>query len=1379
MSFEPPAGILDIGTATLRVGKLEVAETTGLNQGLQNIVKNDLLVTENNESSPYTTDQKWGLKLPTAWVGEFEVKGQTGKYVEFNFYNGGSTSNAQGYTLNFKDTSLTLKYDNEPEAGLATATIPTIVGTFRKVNIFFERGVIAVSIDGIRYLYHKESDGFNNGLGVASRVVSATSDAFVNLFFESDHSGNSQFKNLRIVNGRFISDKTSNVSFIGSLGVGVNSPQESLDIRGNMHLNRVSNVSQVSVDSNVVTEYTGPHARSLKKYPEIKFDINKATASSNSYTQDGYEISSSSRYNATYDILSAFNGTYLSDHFASHSIGADSYSTSHPFNYQLFTNNVTDKDNIQYTGEEIKLKIPRKIKLAKIEIYSYQGNSGRKAANGHIFGSNTGTNGSWTKLADFTGVNAGTSEYACIPVSTTEYYQWYSLVVTHLNGNEGLLNIYELEYYGYEEGDSSLDTTLKTVYNVPVTTDTQLDVYYDAKDLTTMPSPVTDLSPNSRNGSVTGVTLDSTDGINSFKFNGTSHYITSTHGLTVPGQPIHSQSIWFKTSESTGNYQYLSVIGTTSAIAQAGLALGTDGRTLIGTYFGGDRNIAQITPNVWYHAVLVYTGTTTEAGKYYINGKEVKTAPTGSDLISTPTITGTTLKLGANTANGQLFKGCIANFRLYSKALNADQVKELYDYQKDYFLGSKSQLTLYKGHLGVGVTEPSGQFELAAGEKLQEYPPRGMTGYETYMEGHGTFCVYSTDSMGTNGNAAADASRQAWYAFQDGRTDAAYASYQEWRSAYNRDDGTTGAIYDLGTIGQEDAHSYNNARRNRQLGGVYGEWIVLKCPYPIKVQSIDMTADHTWPAESARRYTVLGSNDGNNWEVIRNVQNGDGNGTTLAASVAPSAGLVQNGLVNSTKYYTHTGIVVTQLADYDHYVTVPRIRIYGTGGPTTLDKGSVSLGRSLDVPRISRYDVDTETPRPDDLVCDYATNTNQFFDAGVNIRGPIDHSGNNNHMRTYNTPHDGDMRAWRFDGSSSYAHVPLPAPFHGDPTVTMSVWVFPRSLATTGSDWDTIIHLGKNQSGQQLQLSYNATAGHLTIQGYDQAMRTNNINAMPKRKWTHICAVVEPGAWSTTNKKLYINGEFYPTVLSGSGTTNLPAGPADTTSQLTIGSVKSTGSGYLHFFNGWISSVKLWNKALTPAEVKTIYNMGRLGRSMVIADTAVGIGKTPQTELDVRGSARITGNMILGGNMNYNQYWFWGGRNSYNTNGSTTGGSLVIQYQHQGGYTGAWTGSNTWNCPVAGVWMVMGNFMSFPHSNQGYFWVEVRRYNGAGTLMSGGDANDMHTPYRDSVYQSWHFKQSHMCEPGDKLQVWYRSSATNGHMQLHSHWGNINIFKVG
>ena len=282
MSFEPPDGILDIGNATLRVGKLEVAETSGLNQGLQNIIKNDLLITENTE---YAVNHKWGLKLPTTWVAEFEVKGHSGKYIDFNFYNENSASNAQGYNLTFKDTSLTLRYDggnNLPitgdtvdstlslgDAGYGVATIPTIVGAYRKVNIFFERGVISVSIDGTRYLYFKESDGYNQNLGVASRVVSTTGSAFVNVFIEQT-AANSKFKNLRIVNGRFISDKTSNIAFIGgNLGVGVNSPQEALDIRGNMHFNRVSNVSSVSVDSNVVTEYTGPHDRPLRKYPEL------------------------------------------------------------------------------------------------------------------------------------------------------------------------------------------------------------------------------------------------------------------------------------------------------------------------------------------------------------------------------------------------------------------------------------------------------------------------------------------------------------------------------------------------------------------------------------------------------------------------------------------------------------------------------------------------------------------------------------------------------------------------------------------------------------------------------------------------------------------------------------------------------------------------------------------------------------------------------------------------------------------------------------------------------------------------------------------------------------------------------------------------------
>ena len=394
MSFNPPEGILDIGNATLRVGKLEVAETTGLNQGLQNIVKNDLLVTEKNESSPYTTKQTWGLKLPTAWVGEFEVKGQTGKYIEFNFYNEGSTSNAHGYTLNFEDTSLTLKYDNGNN--LATATIPTIVGTFRKVNIFFERGVIAVSIDGIRYLYYKESDGFNNGLGVASRVVSATGGAFVNLFFESDHGGNSQFKNLRIVNGRFISDKTSNVSFIGSLGVGVNNPQEALDIRGNMHLNRVSNVSQVSVDSNVVTEYTGPHDRPLREYPEVALTVDAETASG----YKGYKVTASSVNTGASGArrpFCAFDGDAGTGARTNSGYASTILNTSSA-DYDTSVMTITDTAGTAHLGHWLKLELPKRVRFTRAEFDIYDASYAFKDY--VILGSDDDTN--WTLLDEAT-----------------------------------------------------------------------------------------------------------------------------------------------------------------------------------------------------------------------------------------------------------------------------------------------------------------------------------------------------------------------------------------------------------------------------------------------------------------------------------------------------------------------------------------------------------------------------------------------------------------------------------------------------------------------------------------------------------------------------------------------------------------------------------------------------------------------------------------------------------------------------------------------------------------------------------------------------------------------------------------------------------------
>ena len=477
MSFEPPDGILDIGNATLRVGKLEVAETSGLNQGLQNIVKNDLLITENTE---YAVDHKWGLKLPTTWVAEFEVKGHSGKYIDFNFYNENSASNAQGYNLTFTDTTMTLRYDGGSALGGGAATIPTIVGAYRKVNIFFERGVISVSIDGTRYLYFKESDGYNQGLGVASRVVSTTGSAFVNVFIEQD-ALNSKFKNLRIVNGRFISDKTSNIAFIGgNLGVGVNSPKEALDIRGNMHLTRVSNVSQIKVDSNVVTEYTGPHDRPLRKYPEVALTADAATASG----YKGYKVTFSAQQDT--NTRAAFR---LFDHDTTDTnrwqSGPGTYNTSSP-HAAILTNNLprlTDVDGTNHDGQWVGLQLPVMIKLDHIKFTTYQAATRIYSPSNYvILGSNTGLDNSWNLLKEVTDQLYTTNkETVTVHVNATNKYKYYIWLIKNLGSTTGTSSstviVPELEYYGHEEGSGSLDTTLKTVYNVPATTGTQLEVY--------------------------------------------------------------------------------------------------------------------------------------------------------------------------------------------------------------------------------------------------------------------------------------------------------------------------------------------------------------------------------------------------------------------------------------------------------------------------------------------------------------------------------------------------------------------------------------------------------------------------------------------------------------------------------------------------------------------------------------------------------------------------------------------------------------------------------------------------------------------------------------------------------------------------------------
>jgi hypothetical protein len=1168
MSIQPPQGILNIPNATLRVGKLAVDSTAGFDTVFNNVERNTILL---EDSTEYTETKQWDLKMPNIFVATFEIKGGGSS---FNFRNTSNGDATKGYTLTFSGTTLTLKYgeiSSEVVHELTTATIPTLDSNYGKVYLTYEKQHFTVTVDGTLVLTYKDTT-----------TRTPPEGEYANFFAGAGSPG---FKNLKVVAGHFISDGTSNIAYVGGGEVAVGKA---------LAFNRVSNVSQIKVDSSVVAEYTGPHDRPLRKYPEVLSPGTglapvSVTTPFTGLTQswNGYEITMSSRWNTSGD----FNG----DHAFDDNESSNWTSGNSPATYDS-NGDATSEDTLNgVDGSYLIMKLPKAIKplYANIKTRATTSSSPRHPKTGKFYGSNDGS--SWTEI--------GTFSYGSIPSSI--YYQKFNLVGTNTyqyiavqvhtvfndSGPSGTptngVVILDLQYYGHEEGSGSLDTTLKSVYNVPATTGTQLEVYYDAKDLTTMPSTVTDLAGGDQNGTVTGhsPTLDETNGIESFKFDGVDDYITTT--LTNPNTDwVHSVSMWvypIDVSDDSVN-GYIFAIGPEVSNQVSALRFKPDGFNYTRWTGGGSKTFnGPVTSGRWHHVTLISPGSTDV--QVYLDGRLLTHT---SDSLATLTLPqNTSLSVGrfaASASYSRPFTGSIANFRLYSKALNADQVKELYDYQKDYFLGSKSQVTLYKGHLGVGVTEPSGQLELAGDERLQEYPPRAMTGYSTHIEGHGVFTVSASSNHPTY---------RPWYAF-DGET-SHVTNDNSWISG-------TDALYDNASTGLPTSIA---ARTNVNGGDLVGEWIQMSFPYKIHFKQVALA-----PQTDSEQYrapkdaTIVGSNDGVTWDTLHTFTN-QTSWTDNQYNYYTMDG-------NVDKAYKYVRIIIQKIQGNNTYTSLAEVKFFGTPGPTTLDKGSLSLTRSLDVPRVSRYDVDTETPRPEKLLIDYDTTVNSSL---------TDISGKGNHGIFFDDAHySAADKAFEFDGTDDYTQTPITIA-GGNMAWTQSMWF--KVTAFLGSGYSVLSFFGNKSALSGHIMSYKNN--EFWQDWYVNGVKTNY--TFEVNKWYHVVSVYHGNTSTDANLRssIYING-VKQTLTWHSQTSSPTTLPTSTFYELAD---HINASNTRH--NGLISNVKLYNVALEPSEAQKLYRLGRTGRSMVISDTAVGIGKVPEAQLDVRGTVNVDGDIFLNG----------------------------------------------------------------------------------------------------------------------------------------------------
>jgi hypothetical protein len=988
-----------------------------------------------------------------------------------------------------------------------------------------------------------------------------------------------------------------------------------------------TNPMSISLDSNVVTEYTGPHSRGvapLKKYPEIAFDASKADtfANSNAYAQAGYVVSASSSLTSSpaYSVFDATGATsfwhsqypYYTFVTGTYNPGQASLGTGTPSGTLPTTELISG-----HQGEWIKLQMPKKIKLEEVRVYA-----SNRAAGTNVYqmpkdiaiaGSNDGTN--WY-LVDSGTLRTGIREsygMTSLPVTTSSYYSYLALIVKTIDNqgaNYSAIEIANIEYYGREEGSGSLDTTLKSVYNVPATTGTQLEVYYDAKDLTAMPSTVTDLAGGDQNGAVTGhsPTLDTTDGIESFKFDGVDDYITTT--LTNPNTDwVHSASMWvypIDVSDDSVN-GYIFAIGSDVSNQVSALRVKPDGFAYTRWQNGGSKTFnGPVTSGRWHHVTLISPGST--GVQVYLDGRLLTHT---SDSLTTLTLPqNTSLSVGrfaASASYSRPFNGSIANFRLYSKALNADQIKELYDYQKDYFLGSKSQVTLYKGHLGVGVTEPSGQLELAGDERIQSIPPRGLERTprqvsdgitaDEFVEGHGVFNVSASGGQNVNYNGA-----QFVFHRQSPFT-AVAGDLNYWSRA---------GVYN--SSGTHTGDAKTSMKDGSTLGG---EWIQLSSPYGYYLKKTVLyhryvTNTPTWErARMPKDFTFVGSNNGSSWSVIKSFGN-----ISYEALTGKDLEIDSKNVYKDVRLIVHSIVAVNPdgVSGNETTLDIGQWHLFGTPGPTTLDKGSLSLTRSLDVPRISRYDVDTETPRPEKLVVDFDTTVNE---------SPTDISGRGNNGAFYNGAYySAADKAFSFDGVDDYIRTSI-AIAGGNMAWTQSMWFKVTAFPTDSNHYAVLSFFGNKSSLSGFITTYRA--GQMWQDWYGNGVYFDY--TFEVGQWYHAVSVYHGNTSTDPNVRssMYING-VKQTLTFYSATSAPMTLPTSTSYELAD---YINASNIRH--NGLISNPKLYNVALEPSEVQKLYRLGRTGRSMVISDTAVGIGKVPEAQLDVRGSISATGSLVTGG----------------------------------------------------------------------------------------------------------------------------------------------------
>lgn len=660
-----------------------------------------------------------------------------------------------------------------------------------------------------------------------------------------------------------------------------------------------------------------------------------------------------------------------------------------------------------------------------------------------------------------------------------------------------------------------------------------------------------DFSGNNNTATLAGTKATTSQGVGKlgqgFKFDGVDDSLSVAYNsvLNLPdtggalsvwvnptGIPVgqdSSQTIFKKRPHSNDNV----VGGVALSIYQAGPTSPNYLRVQIGDDTAYDQLTAsttQLLNNKWYHVVLTYTSTTIYI---YLNGN-LEAQMTRTRAIAWPTALGVYIGTGKTATNPVAFKGTLDEMRLYNRTLSVSEVQSLY-------------------RAGGGIVMSAVSSAAASSTGINN----GLAGYWTFDKNVTTTST-TTDSSGNGRNGAlVNGTLIATGRIKQGLSFDGFDDYVD--------------IPNISFAGPFTFSTWYYTSNNAQTGMIFGEVtgsgsfspkigmnagnFFLRIGTSTSDSSVSLSRANQWhhivvTRDSSSKIDLY-VDGGQANRLFGNVAQTD---TYILDKIGANGTLGQhfNGKLDDVRVYTRT-LSTNEISNlYKIGKSSLLTRTVGENNP------SVGINSGL----VGYWTFDGKN----------MTNATATDSSG---------SGNNGTLINGPTKVIGKMgQALNFDGINDYISTQLTTNYT---RTSISAWIFPLSVG--GGTLGRIVDKCENGCAAPVYFAVN-TGNKLVFQrnfSTGAGIWKTVGNSFNLNSWNHVVVTYDESSVSN-DPIFYVNG-----ILKSIGEVTPPTGvAATTTDRYFIGNRGDTGRA----FDGKIDDVRLYNRTLSPTEVKSLYKLG-------------------------------------------------------------------------------------------------------------------------------------------------------------------------------------------